>query len=278
MDLFYQQFEERVNHRLVRKKTPLREHLENQKNRTCSYFVHYRNSNSDKRVIIPDTKKWRIYFSPPDNKFIIEMTRDFWFEDLDQSVALECIEDVIELIYSAYENEVEIITLMPNPPHAEKPIKHSYPEEPKIDPRQRINHLLIKSHIKIEDMYDLTPSEFELFIGELFKHRLGCKYELTAGPNDNGADLFLFHKDKKIIVQCKRYKGSVPAKMVRELIGTRLIHHADSAILITTGYFSNGAKENADLFDSIVLIDGYQLEKLINENDLRCRKYRGISS
>ena len=92
---------------------------------------------------------------------------------------------------------------------------------------------------------------------------------VTGKTGDGGIDgkgvvrvggLLSFH----VIFQCKRYKGSVSASVVRDFRGA-MMGRADKGLLITTGAFTRDARLEAqrDGATPIDLIDGEELvEKL----------------
>jgi HJR/Mrr/RecB family endonuclease len=90
------------------------------------------------------------------------------------------------------------------------------------------------------DMNALTPQEFETFIGDLLQ-RLGLHVEVTRGSWDGGIDCIATDARPvvggRIIVQAKRYAGTVNASVVRDLYGTVLSEGATKGVLITTGTF-----------------------------------------
>jgi len=68
----------------------------------------------------------------------------------------------------------------------------------------------------------------------------------------------------KYVIQCKRYKNTVPVKVVRELYGVMQSEKANKGILITTSDFSSdGYKFASD--KQIELINREKLIQLIRE-------------
>lgn len=110
----------------------------------------------------------------------------------------------------------------------------------------------------------LKPTEFEKRV-QLLLQDLGWKnVRHRGGRGDRGVDLVAEGEDGSWIVQCKRYKGNVLPKEVRELIGTLTIQKADGAILVTTGRFTEqGWKEASG--HRIDLWDGKTLAKKIQQ-------------
>ena len=108
---------------------------------------------------------------------------------------------------------------------------------------------------------DMTPVEFEEAICALFEH-WGYRLSLTQRTRDGGVDLDGYSMGmggERVIVQCKRYSGTVGVGVVRELFG---VISADNSIskgfVVTTGSFSQDAKE-FEKGKRITLIDGNYL-------------------
>ena len=109
---------------------------------------------------------------------------------------------------------------------------------------------------------DMSPEEFERSVCTLFDH-LRYKLSVTQRTRDGGIDLDGYRLGVgggRVIVQCKRYSGTVSVSAVRELFG---VVSGDNSItegfLVTTGRFSNDAKDFAKN-KRITLVDGIELE------------------
>ncbi len=112
----------------------------------------------------------------------------------------------------------------------------------------------------LEEMQNMTPMEFEHFVGSLFQKQ-GYSVTVTGKTGDNGIDIELSTiingAQKRSVAQCKRYKGSVGESIVREFYGS-YAGSAEHGYLVTTGTFTNPAKiwaQNRPL----TLIDGHEL-------------------
>ena len=110
------------------------------------------------------------------------------------------------------------------------------------------------------DFHSMSPREFEESIQEMFKH-MGYNLSLTPQSGDGGIDLDGYHiHGSRVVVQCKRYKDTVPINYVRELLGVvSSDDNIEMGYLITTGKFSRNAR-NFALGNPIRLIDGVELE------------------
>ena len=116
---------------------------------------------------------------------------------------------------------------------------------------------------KVEDLLELTPREFEEYVGELFSH-LGYAVEVTQYSNDKGIDIVMYKDDIKYGVQCKRYKGTVGSPDIQTFIGALSHARADKGFFVTTGMFSFEAEKMA-VQHPIQLVNRIDLAKLILE-------------
>lgn len=94
-----------------------------------------------------------------------------------------------------------------------------------------------------KDLLDLTPSEFEEMVVELYRS-FGHRAMRTGQIGDHGVDVIIEAKNgEKWIAQCKRWRGSVGEPIIRDFYGT--MHHEKAAkgALITTGTFTTQARE-----------------------------------
>jgi restriction system protein len=73
----------------------------------------------------------------------------------------------------------------------------------------------------------------------------------------------------QVLFQCKRWKGSVGASVVRDFRGA-MVGRADKGLIITTGSFTAEARREAtrDGAPAIDLIDGESLCNLLKERRL----------
>jgi len=105
-----------------------------------------------------------------------------------------------------------------------------------------------------------SPQDFEQLVGRCFSSD-GWKVQQTPRGKDGGVDLWIERRGTKAVVQCKRYKGSVGVKAVRELYAVIRESRAKQGYLVTTGSFSGDAKRFAANKKSIVFVDGKCLER-----------------
>lgn len=112
----------------------------------------------------------------------------------------------------------------------------------------------------LDDIYALTPLEFEEFTADLFRQK-GYDIALRGGSGDMGVDVMLTKENgQRAVVQCKRYRHTVGPDIVRELFGTMVHERVHHAFLVTTAEISDGAREWAadkplTLIDGTLLVD-----------------------
>jgi restriction system protein len=124
----------------------------------------------------------------------------------------------------------------------------------------------------------LSPSGFERLSQRLLREAGFVQVVVTGRSGDGGIDghgtlqvnpLVSF----KVVFQCKRYKGSVSTRHVRDF-GRAAEGRADKRILITTGTFTAGARREAsrDGATPIELIDGDKLAEMFKSFELGLRR------
>lgn len=116
--------------------------------------------------------------------------------------------------------------------------------------------------LNLEQIIGLTPSEFEEYVAERLFAQRGYHVENMRDTKDGGIDVLVTDRfGQKAVVQCKRYRGTVGAAVVRELYGTMIHEGATYAYLVTSGAISDDARRWA-MGKPMELIDGIQLIEL----------------
>ncbi len=112
----------------------------------------------------------------------------------------------------------------------------------------------------LTDYNGLSGVEFENHLFKVFKE---AGYEVAGTPatGDQGADLIAKRNGKTLIVQAKRYTGSVGNKAVQEIIAAVQFYGGDEGWVITNSTFTPAAKTLAQK-SHITLIGGFDLVKL----------------
>lgn len=126
----------------------------------------------------------------------------------------------------------------------------------------------------IDCVRSMPPDAFERLCQRLLRESGFIQVEVTGRSGDGGIDgkgvvqlggLLSFH----MIFQCKRFKGSVGASIIRDFRGA-MVGRADKGLMITTGSFTAEARREAqrDGAPPIDLIDSEGLVQKLKELEL----------
>jgi len=108
---------------------------------------------------------------------------------------------------------------------------------------------------KLDQLQNLSGSEFESLVAKIFR-KMGYKVMITPKTGDEGIDIDTIDpQGEKVVIQCKRWQGTVSSKVVREFYGSLMHAKAEKGFLVTTGTFSTAAIAFAK-GKPISLIDG----------------------
>ena len=120
----------------------------------------------------------------------------------------------------------------------------------------------------LECLLKMKPAAFERLCQKILKDFGFIKVDVTGRSGDGGIDgigvlrlnLLSFH----VFFQCKRWKGSVGASVIRDFRGA-MVGRADKGLVMTTGTFSTDARKEAtrDGAPAIDLVDGETLCELL---------------
>ena len=137
------------------------------------------------------------------------------------------------------------------------------------DPEQEGNW---KSSL-LEVLATMGPDAFERLSQRLLREAGFTKVEVRGKSGDGGIDglgmLRVNLVSFQVYFQCKRWKGNVGSKEIRDFRGA-LQGRADKGLFITTGHFTSQASDEAtrDGAIAIDLIDGDRLCDLLKEHRL----------
>ena len=136
----------------------------------------------------------------------------------------------------------------------------------------------------IYSLDNLSGKEFEEFLKWMFQE-LGYVVELTKVTADSGVDLVIKRDKEKIAVQAKRYNRNtkVSNEVVLKTHGGMGVYKCSKSIIITTSYFTNQAKSDAqelnmELWDREVLsakIDEINNKISNNNHKIEFPDYKG---
>jgi restriction system protein len=122
---------------------------------------------------------------------------------------------------------------------------------------------LLDRQESIDTVRNLNWKEFEELVGEAYRRQGYTVYENTSAGPDGGIDLTLKKNGELILVQCKQWRSiKVGVDKVRELYGVQISQNANKSILMTSGFFTQEAK-NFAANKSVDLIEGSQLLELV---------------
>lgn len=118
------------------------------------------------------------------------------------------------------------------------------------------------------NLMDLSPGDFENLITNLFA-KMGLETRLTQASRDGGVDCVAFDPRPifggKVVIQAKRYKGTVGVSAVRDLFGTVHNEGASKGILVTTSGYGSASHQFAN-GKPLELLDGTNLLYLLAEH------------
>lgn len=128
--------------------------------------------------------------------------------------------------------------------------------------RQVVRNKRFGDQHSLSDIRGLSWRQFESFTAEAYKRQGYNVIETPEGP-DNGVDLVMHKEGEKTYVQCKHWKATnVGVEKIRELLGSVTAGGAHNGIFVTSGYYTNPAREFARNCD-IKLVNGNELAALI---------------
>lgn len=123
----------------------------------------------------------------------------------------------------------------------------------------------------LDILYHIPSSAFEILSGRILRESGVTDIEITGKSGDGGIDGKGIVKVRSllsfpVVFQCKRYKGSVGSKEIRDLRGA-MAGRADKGFMITTGHFTRDAYKEASRegTPTIDLIDGEALCELMKK-------------
>jgi len=118
-----------------------------------------------------------------------------------------------------------------------------------------------------EFLRSFPPRKFEEIVAEIL-HKLGYEVELSPITSDGGFDIYAAKKEAigrfLYLVECKRYTppNKVGVQVVRSLYGVVQQTNANAGIVVTTSFFTSGAKElEQELKYQMHLQDYIQIQK-----------------
>lgn len=137
-----------------------------------------------------------------------------------------------------------------------------------VDPRFIEETDILSELDQRPNLMDLTPSEFEALITNLFQ-KMGLETRLTRASRDGGVDCVAYDTRPilggKVVIQAKLYKDTVGVSAVRDLFGTVMNEGASKGILVTTSGYGKASFEFAE-GKPLELLSGSHLLALLAEH------------
>lgn len=123
--------------------------------------------------------------------------------------------------------------------------------------------LAVLQSLSATNFYQMTPREFEEFLGRLFEFD---NYDVTVTPQsrDKGADLIVKKNGITTAIQSKLYSEKVGSKAVQEVTASLRHYDAHEGMVITNSEYTKPCEELAHV-NKIKLMDGRDLENFIIE-------------
>ena len=133
-----------------------------------------------------------------------------------------------------------------------------------------------------EKLLELQPEKFVELTRDLLSQMYSGKVETEKNQTRDGGIDGTIEEDElglsKIYIQCKRYKGKVQEKEVRDFVGALHSKSTKKGIFITSGEFTPDAKKFIEKITdaSVVLVNGFRLAELMAKNGVGVSKERTI--
>lgn len=134
-----------------------------------------------------------------------------------------------------------------------------------MNDERKLTEILQNIQEQPEQLFDLTPRQFEEVIAELLAN-FGWDVSLTRPTKDGGYDILAVNRDSSglettWIVECKKYRpgNKVGVEIVRSLSGVKAHLGVSNALLVTSSEFSKGSKQLADSRYDLHLIEYFDL-------------------
>lgn len=146
-------------------------------------------------------------------------------------------------------------------------------EEPPLAAEMQASEVASWVDHLLEVIGAISPDAFERLAQRLLRESGFTKVEVTGKAGDGGIDgigvLRMNLVSFQVLFQCKRWKGSVGASVVRDFRGA-MVGRADKGLIITTSTFTADARREAtrDGAPAIDLIDGETLCQLLKDRRL----------
>ena len=186
-----------------------------------------------------------------------------------------------------HEDEFKYAEILANVIEKKQPLQnredsclYSYSNEVKAQIRSELNQRFMTyfaEQKKRLSKYDhsivskMSGMEFEFFLIDLLNGAGAYHVSGTPPTGDQGADIFFTYNDLKVVVQAKRYTGSVGNKAIQEVHSAKGYYKCDHAMVITSSRFTQASYSLANEL-GVFLISGNEISMFQS----RLNQYFGI--
>lgn len=115
--------------------------------------------------------------------------------------------------------------------------------------------------VSVKQFSNLSGTEFEQLLSRLFT-AMGFNVEMIGGVGDQGGDLIAVKNGERLLIQAKRYTGTVGNQAVQEAAAAKKHYSCTQALVLTTGYFSDEAVALAKS-NNVTLIFRKRLQEML---------------
>jgi restriction system protein len=119
------------------------------------------------------------------------------------------------------------------------------------------------------DLLDMTPTEFEHLVRQLFE-AMGMKSWNTQASKDDGVDAVAVNEDPVFgglcVIQAKRYRSAVGVEPVRALAGVMEDKHATKGIMVTTSWVTKDGHAFAARHGRMQIMECEEIKFLCKEH------------
>lgn len=131
--------------------------------------------------------------------------------------------------------------------------------------KAQLNYYEYWQRKKSKNQWDrMSGHAFEHAVANLFRN-IGFTAEVSKRGGDGGVDIILEKANKRIAVQCKRYKSAVGPHIIRDLYGTMQHLGFNEGCIVTTTGFTKGVQDFAS-DKKIFLIDLNDILKAVGDD------------
>jgi hypothetical protein len=122
-----------------------------------------------------------------------------------------------------------------------------------------------------EAIHSMSGAEFEVFVADLFG-AMGHQVIVLGGAGDQGVDLVVNPRGRRVAVQCKNYRKPANNKAVQEVFAGSKYHRCAEAWVVAPAGYTRGAvdlasRTHVSLFDAdsihqwIIKVDKLEVER-----------------